>query len=191
MNETTKSHQRRIDNKDYENYIRGSILDIGCGTDSVNSPFGTTIEWEKYDGDGQFLEGVKDNTFDTVYASHTLEHIRDVEICLTNWIRVLKPNGFLYIVIPDFDLYEKGIWPSIFNGDHKHSFSINKTRKETNRDNHYNICLDLMPILRKLGVAIKEIRLEDFNFDYSNPRYDLEKKDTGYQICIICKKEER
>jgi ubiquinone/menaquinone biosynthesis C-methylase UbiE len=188
LKESTKWHQKRINNKDYESYIKGNILDIGSAPDPVKSPFGVTQGWNLCDGDGQYLESIKDNTMDCVYSSHSLEHMVDVEIALTNWVRVLKPNGYLYIVVPDFDLYEKGNWPSKYNKDHKHSFSIDKTREEVKRQNHFNICVDVFPIFKKLLVMIKEVKLEDFGFDYNR----FEKDQTlGYaesQILVVAKK---
>ena len=41
--------------------------------------------------------GVKDETYDFVYSSHTLEHINDIYTALKNWIRILKKD-FLYCI---------------------------------------------------------------------------------------------
>ncbi|MBV5346213.1 MAG: methyltransferase domain-containing protein, partial [Rhodoferax sp.] len=65
---------------------------------------------------------------DFVHSSHCLEHMRDVREALKNWIRIVKPGGFLILTVPDEDLYEQGQWPSRFNTDHKWSFTIHKER---------------------------------------------------------------
>ena len=46
---------------------------------------------------------VADGTFDTVYASHILEHIPwyQTQKALTEWKRLLKPGGTLEIWVPD------------------------------------------------------------------------------------------
>lgn len=43
----------------------------------------------------------KDETFDNVVNSHVFEHLYNPIKALGEWIRVLKRNGFLYIVVPD------------------------------------------------------------------------------------------
>jgi predicted SAM-dependent methyltransferase len=58
------------------------------------------------------LRPFPDDSVDLVYASHCLEHFshREVNRVLTEWRRVLKPNGILRLGVPDFDqlvaLYE-------------------------------------------------------------------------------------
>ncbi|MGI0480146.1 class I SAM-dependent methyltransferase [Geminocystis sp. CENA526] len=49
------------------------------------------------------LSGVPDNSVDAVYSSHNLEHIYnfEVSIALAEFKRVLKPNGFIMITLPD------------------------------------------------------------------------------------------
>ena len=188
MYESTKWYEKRLANGDYKKYINGDILDIGAGTDPVKSPFGITREWDLPHGDGQYLAGILDNSVDCVYSSHSLEHMVDIEITLTNWIRVLKPKGYLYMVIPDYDLYEKGKWPSKYNPDHKHSFSINKTRADVGRQNHWNICFDIFPILKKLNVEIKEVKLGDFGFDYNNFEEDQTLGNAESHILIVAQK---
>jgi len=45
------------------------------------------------------------NTIDTIYSSHSLEHlpIRQAKITLKNWHNILKTNGMLYLAIPDLE----------------------------------------------------------------------------------------
>ena len=48
-----------------------------------------------------------DNTFESVYASHVLEHInygKETVDVLKEWRRVLIPEGKLYISVPDMDI---------------------------------------------------------------------------------------
>jgi ubiquinone/menaquinone biosynthesis C-methylase UbiE len=42
----------------------------------------------------------EDNSFDMVFSSHVLEHIPDFEKAMKEIYRVLKPNGFLFCVVP-------------------------------------------------------------------------------------------
>jgi SAM-dependent methyltransferase len=118
--ETTKAKDRRIREGFFENYCNGKGLDIGYGGDLI-VPDATG--WDYEHGDAQYLRGVADESYDFVYSSHTLEHVRDAGESLKNWFRVLKPGGYLIIYIPHRDLYEKKkTLPSRFNADHKRFF---------------------------------------------------------------------
>lgn len=59
-----------------------------------------------YVGDISSLEQFPDETFDKVYASHVLEHVRqrDVVNTLTGIRRTLKTNGQFFVSVPDWDI---------------------------------------------------------------------------------------
>ena len=42
-----------------------------------------------------------DNHFDAIYSYHVLEHVEDVPALLAEVRRVIRPNGFLYIGVPN------------------------------------------------------------------------------------------
>jgi ubiquinone/menaquinone biosynthesis C-methylase UbiE len=46
-----------------------------------------------------------DETFDLVTTFQTLEHVRDVDACLAELVRVLKPGGVLYCRAPDYNCF--------------------------------------------------------------------------------------
>lgn len=110
-------------------YFVGAGIDVGSGYDSLSSymtffPLITSVlSWDLPQGDGQKLEGVPDGAFDFLYSSHCLEHLGNVSAALRRWIEVVRPGGHLVIVVPDEDLYEQGVWPSMFNPDHQASFT--------------------------------------------------------------------
>jgi len=52
--------------------------------------------------------------------------MRDIPLALSNWWQLVKSGGYLIIVVPDEDLYEQGLWPSIFNADHNATFRLDK-----------------------------------------------------------------
>ncbi len=189
MNESSKSLPLR--NKDFELYLKGIGLDIGAGHDILKIPHGSVDYWDLPQGDAQYLKGAKDNNYDFVYSSHCLEHMVSVEESLKNWVRVLKPGGFLFIVVPDFKLYEKLNWPSYYNGDHKFSFSLDKTKDDAERDNHYHIN-DLKELLKD-SCSLIEFKLEDLDYDYSqidNIYLDQTLGKALAQIKIVFKKNE-
>lgn len=128
MNEASKAAARR--GATFK-YIQGSVIDIGCGPDPVSKYYINIKEfkpWDMVDGDGQYLKGVRDMTYDCVHSSHSLEHMQDPHEALRNWVRVTKRGGYLVITVPDEEMYERLMWPSRFNGDHKFSFTTGKKR---------------------------------------------------------------
>ena len=120
--ETTKAFERRQKENFFEKYFKGFGLDIGYGgMKVVKNCRGVDFE----DTDVQYMEGFKNSSYNFVYSSHTLEHMNDVEVAISNWKRLIKKGGFLILYIPDRDLYEKKLdLPSQWNSDHKHFFTM-------------------------------------------------------------------
>lgn len=131
--EQSKAAKRRFNlGQFHSRYFVGRGIDVGGKPDPLAQycnvfPLMKEVKtWDVEHGDGQYLEGIDDNSFDFLHSSHTLEHIDNVEIAISNWIRVVKPKGFLIVTVPDEDLFEQGHWPSQFNKDHKWTFTIFK-----------------------------------------------------------------
>jgi len=121
LGETWKAHERRVAEGWFEKYAPANApgIDIGCQYDCLNQTF---RRWDIAfgDGDAELMEGVPDESFQTVYASHILEHINNPKKAIENWWRILKPGGHLIIMVPHRDLYEKRkTLPSQWNGEHK------------------------------------------------------------------------
>lgn len=119
---TTRAKPRRLKEGFYK-YCAGRGLDIGCGATPITS---LCERWDIEDGDAQLLEGIHYSMFDWIYSSHCLEHLASPAAALRRWWEVLKPGGYLLLAVPDEDAYEQYYWPSPFNGDHKHSFCVQK-----------------------------------------------------------------
>jgi ubiquinone/menaquinone biosynthesis C-methylase UbiE len=135
MWEQSKAARRRyFDGAFHSRYFVGRGMDIGGKPDPLSQYVGVfprllqVAVWDIENGDAQYMQGVPDGTLDFVHSSHCLEHMVDPKIALGNWLRILKPGGFLIVTVPDEDLYELGVWPSRFNNDHKWSFTIAKSR---------------------------------------------------------------
>jgi SAM-dependent methyltransferase len=152
-NETNKAHAQREANGDYERYLRGEGIDIGCGPDPLRIPHGTVQTWDLMNGDAQLMAGVDDCSFDFVYSSHCLEHMRDVKHALANWRRIVKPGGFVYVVVPEWTLYEQRQWPSLHNDDHKASFAVISCCRPQHQ--HFTVAdMSAMPGLKLLDVRL-------------------------------------
>ncbi len=50
--------------------------------------------------DGESIKSIAAASVDFVVASHLIEHIQDPIGALQNWLRVIKPNGILYLGVP-------------------------------------------------------------------------------------------
>lgn len=178
MHETSKSVVHRLHDARYATrYFVGNGIDIGSGPDPLSQyheffPLMKSCRaWDLKDGDAEKMQSVADQTFDFVHSSHCLEHMRDVNAALTNWVRILKPGGHLVCVVPDEDLYERGVFPSTFNRDHKHTLTIYKKQSWS------PVSVNLVDLLRTLpfGVRVKKLELLDATYRYSM-EHEMKKK---------------
>ena len=188
MSETRKAHDRRMREGWYGRFMAPPILDVGSGTDPLpirgvthwdyqwvyeEGPDGDSIAWknEAGDRDAQTLSAFPDGSFSTVYASHILEHLLDPSEALRNWWRVLVPGGFLIVVVPHRDLYEKKAeHPSRWNphdreggGGHV-SFWLPDRFEEPHT-------LSLIDVVRSSidRAEVLDFRVVDDGYDYSLP----------------------
>lgn len=128
MAETSKAKPRLIANKFFANHIDDKkVIDVGVGRLDTFDGADPICDWaEMHDKDicdATTMDAYADNSFDTVYASHILEHLADPITAIQNWIRICKPNGLVFISVPHRDLYErKKTLPSKWNEDHKYFY---------------------------------------------------------------------
>lgn len=52
-------------------------------------------------GDAQTLDNIADETYDFVIAAHIIEHLTNPLFALEQWLRVVKPGGKVYLIVPD------------------------------------------------------------------------------------------
>jgi len=144
----------------YARYFAGRGIDIGSGDDPLGrwqSLFPLMTEcraWDLPDGDAQTLPGIGPNEFDFLHSSHCLEHLRDPLTALRRWCEVVKPGGYLVVLVPDEDLYEQGVWPSRWNADHKHTFTLYKLKSWS------PVSIDVFDLLADVGDLAIPIRVE-------------------------------
>lgn len=173
-NEISKSLARRLnDHRFASRYFIGNGIDIGCGNDSIAQytycfPQVSHIRsWDWPDGDAQFMNGIPDESFDFIVSSHCLEHLHNPYEAMTNWCRILKPHGHMVIVVPDEDLYEQQNWPSIYNSDHKTTWTIQKNHSWSPVSINCTEFFSQFPTLQLL-----KIELLDSTFNYHTPNID-------------------
>src|ERR1700676_1461781 len=92
--------------------VEGRVLDLGCGNGSFDASGlqATVIGLDLEAGlspPSHFVRGdaselpFASGAFDAVLSNHSLEHVRDLDGCLSEMSRVLKPDGCLYVAVPD------------------------------------------------------------------------------------------
>ena len=160
--EAAKNYLKRQRESFFEHYLSGTnILDIGYkgGTaDAVpitESAIGVELDYPGYDGKHlPFPEASQD----AIFASHCLEHISDYRSVLSDWYRVLKIGGYLLIMVPHRDLYErKSAPPSKFNPDHKRFYTP------------ASLLAEIEEALPVAGFRVRSLKDLDDGFDYSVP----------------------
>ena len=155
MNESTKS--KRYWGRVEKQALLGEGIDIGCGRDPV-TPNARRFDLEH--GDANIISQFIKEQFDFVYSSHCLEHMHNPQSAILEWWKLVKPGGYLFIVVPDEDLYEQGVFPSRLNPDHKATFTISKSKSWSPKS--YNV-LDLAHSLP--GGEIQSVQLQDSGYD--------------------------
>ena len=157
MNEAGKHAVRRAQRGYFDRYIVGQGIDIGCGTHPFHKSaigYDTLISPEQR---ADLALPFPDNHFDYVHSSHCLEHMPNPNTTLWEWWRILKPNGHMIILAPDFGLYEQRRWPSHYNHDHKTYWSLTKLIQAIN----------ILP-----GAEIVEAHRNSDNYDFTPKFYD-------------------
>jgi len=175
--EQSKAAKRRFAIGAFHNrYFVGHGIDVGGKPDPLGQYGGifarmdSVQTWDLEDGDAQYMAGVVDNRFDFLHASHCLEHMVDVRVALDNWLRIVKPGGFLIITVPDEDLYELGQWPSRFNPDHKWTFTIMKSESWSPKS------INVLELLRDFS-AVAEVEKVELLRDFFRDGWVAEKID--------------
>lgn len=175
MKECSKSILRRVrDSRFALRYFVGDGVDIGGRPDPLAiykelfPRIASLRTWDLEDGDAQLMASAADESFDFVFSSHCLEHLRDPIEGLRNWFRVLKPGGYLVVTVPDEDLYEQGVWPSTHNRDHKSAFTLQKTQSWCPAS------INVLDLMRALGPAadVRKVEVVDEAYRYDLPRFD-------------------
>lgn len=103
MGEASKCRSRVL------KYCVGKGLDIGCGDDKI-CPDAIGVDRRIVPGVTCLVHSADklefhDETMDYVFSSHCLEDLFDRRKGLREWLRILKPGGYLILYLPDKEWY--------------------------------------------------------------------------------------
>jgi hypothetical protein len=102
----------------------GRGIDVGCGDDPL--PFDGIVKFDTPDGDANKLSSYfKAGEFQFLHSSQSLEHMHSPDVLFNDWFKVIAPGGAAIITVPSWELYEGMRWPSVYNPDHKSTWSMN------------------------------------------------------------------
>ena len=134
-------------------FIRGVGIEIGALHHPLPVPENTTVRYvdrlnaqqlrEQYPelsqlpivdvdiiADGERLESIPNSSQDFVIANHFLEHCQNPLFAIENMIRVLKPNGIVFMGVPDkrftFDIDRPLTTYEHLENDYKHGGEFSK-----------------------------------------------------------------
>ncbi len=151
----------------WRDIFKGDMLDVGSGDD----PLPGATAFDLPDGGGDDLRKFfPDRTFDLVHGSQVLEHALAPHLMLQSWIACLKPGGYIVATVPDWELYEKTVWPSKYNTGHRSTWSLDQTCRTVAP--HLGFHVKLPEWLKQFlntdtPCELLLCRLVDTNYDYS------------------------
>lgn len=166
VGETGKAHPRRLREGWFDKYAPADKvgIDLGCSFDPLNLTF-RRFDIVFGDGDATVLEGIPQETFWTIYASHLLEHIQYPTKAIQRWYEVLKTGGHLIILVPHRDLYEKKKFlPSMWNPDHKYFWLPDEEQPPCTKSLKKEVLLAIP------NANIVSLRVLDEGYDYALQR---------------------
>lgn len=182
MKEALKAYMRRRGETFWNNVFTGNGLCVGNEDNMLKKEWYPNIKTIET-GTGRWyydLQTFKAESFDFVNLGECLEHETSVFTAALAWLHLVKPGGHLVVTVPDFNLYEAKKWPSVFNVDHKWSFSIGGKKEH---EQH----LSVLEFLSKMpGIQVLRINLADSNYNYADSETDqtLGRAECGIEIVV-------
>jgi len=136
----------------------GLGFDIGGpGFWKDGGPYGLNIDSdvaENVNADGERLP-FKDDCLDYIFSFHTMEHLPHPESAIREWIRVVKPGGMIYMVMPDKRFFS-----------HSKDPNISKALQAPSEMEPFDMRLILKDFKEKVEFILFDSRQNNFDFDF-------------------------
>lgn len=101
-----------------KHFCQGKGYDIGFGKEEWKLPGSIGIDESlQNDYDANYLP---EKGVDYIFSSHCLEHVTNWVETLEYWISCIKPNGILFLYLPDLS---QVYWRPWHNRKHRHCFT--------------------------------------------------------------------
>jgi SAM-dependent methyltransferase len=102
-----------------------------------------------------------DASLDYVLSSHVIEHVFDTIAALKEWLRVLRPSGILFMIVPHhLRTFDKGRPRTTFRELAERHAGLRKPPEEAPIGGHYSVWAteDLVAVCARLGLRIEQIQ---------------------------------
>lgn len=176
-----------------ENY-----LNLGCGNNVIsgyiNADFFQILnkvfktQWQL---DLRYKLNCKNNIFDGIFSEHTLEHLYPSQVArlLSELYRILKPDAYIRITVPDIEKYIDFYNGNIQNIDIKEFNDKFKTGCEAIRNttqNYFHISTwDFVELKRYLSEAgFRNIQKMKFN-ESNDDKLRIDKKERAWETLYV------
>ena len=125
LNRHISDNDPRTDFLYVEKYCRGLGFDIGVGTNRLSETILSTdwyphsdvdMIWNVVHEGGRYPYPFRDGRFDFVFASHVIEDFppHEIQFVYDEFIRLVKPNGYLVLIVPDMENKRYPDWDEVF-----------------------------------------------------------------------------
>lgn len=149
-------------------FCQGNGCDVGSGGDPV-VPWAIQVDLPgeaftryghahdgtmpiQYRGDARNLP-FKDATMDFVYSSHLIEDFDDWPVVLEEFVRVLKPEGHLVVMVPDKKLFRAAVaGGQNDNASHRHEFHVGELTEWARMRGGFEVVFDQLTLIPQRGI---------------------------------------
>lgn len=189
MQKHLQEDDTRIDFVSVEKYCRGLGLDIGPGTNRLAPTvlsidwyphFDTDLIWNCWHEDKWNPYPFRDERFDFVFASHVLEDFppHQIQQVFDEWLRLIKPGGYLVILVPDMEGGRYPDWDERFTEEDEEVKSGKRQVGETKGNPSHLITMGIT-LLNKMAAQhadIEVVQADTFPHNQMTLDYIIRKK---------------
>jgi len=105
----------------------------------------------------------KDNSLDYILSSHVIEHFKDPICVLKSWMKIIKPGGYIFAIIPHKDRTFDSPRPVTTMAEHIERHVNNPSYHARSEDMHWSVwrTTDFIELCKYLELNIVEFHDSD------------------------------